>query len=105
MVLKENCSNVTNNDEAVALEIAATARSLKTNLFMSFVFIVIFFSLANFSETLSVLVISTMKALVPILTTIANFGTIRHVLILYLQNMHIYLIECFKCTILTHVLP
>ncbi len=105
MVLKENCSYVTDNEEAVALEIAATARSLKTNLFMSFVFIVIFFSLANFSETLSVLVISTMKGLVPIFTTIANFGMIQNVLTLYWQNMHLYLIECFKCTILTHVLP
>ena len=100
-VLKENSCQVENNEEEVALEIAATARSLKTNLFMSFAFIVIFISLANFSETQSVLVVSTMKSMVPILTTIANFGKIRHVLTMYLQNTYFHFIECFKCAVIS----
>jgi hypothetical protein len=102
-VLKENSCQVENNEEEVALEIAATARSLKTNLFMSFAFIVIFISLANFSETQSVLVVSTMKSMVPILTTIANFGKIQHVLTLYWQNIYFHLIKCFKCAVASHV--
>jgi hypothetical protein len=101
--LRDNCSYVENNEEAVALEIAAMARSLKTNLFMSFAFIVIFISLANFSETQSVLVVSTMKSMVPILTTIVNFGKIQNVLTLYWQNTYFHFIECSKCAVVSHV--
>ncbi len=103
-ILREDYSHVANNEEAVTAEIAATARSLKTNLVLSFVFIFILFLLANFSETLTVLIISTLKGLVPILTTIANFGKIQNVLALYWQNLVCHLRECFKCARFSHAI-
>jgi hypothetical protein len=83
MVFEENSICVANNEEAVSLEIAATARSLKTNLILSFVFIAGFLFVANFSETLNVIALSTMKGMVPVLTTIANFGKIQNVMTQY----------------------
>jgi len=102
--LREDYSHVANNEEAVTAEIAATARSLKTNLVLSFVFIFILLLLAHFSETLTVLIISTLKGLVPILTTIANFGKIQNVLALYWQNLVSHLRECFKCARFPHAI-
>jgi hypothetical protein len=81
-----------------ASEIAAAARSLKTNLILSLVFIIGFYFLASFSEILTVVIVSAMKGLVPILTTIANFGKIQHVLALYGQRIYFTLTDCFKCS-------
>ncbi len=94
-----------NCDEAMASEIAAAVRSLKTNLIFSITVVIVFFFMAFYLGTLTVLIFSTMKGLVPILTTIANFGKIQNVLALYWQNMLYRLIECFKCALFSRVFP
>jgi hypothetical protein len=95
-ILREDCSHVTIDDEAVASEIAATARSLKTNLILSLVVVFIVLLMAKSSDTIIVLAVSTLKGLVPILTTITNFGKIQNVLALYWQNLVSHLRQCFK---------
>jgi hypothetical protein len=102
--LREDCSHVTIDEEAVASEIAATARSLKTNLILSLVVVFIVLLMAKSSDTIIVLAVSTLKGLVPILTTIANFGKIQNVLALYWQNLVFHLRECFKCARFSNVI-
>ncbi len=67
-------------------EMSAATRSMKTNLVLSVAFLFIFLSLSIFSDILNVLICSSLKGFVPILTTIANFGKIQHILLLYWQN-------------------
>ncbi len=102
--MREDCSHVTIDEEAVASEIAATARSLKTNLIMSLVVVFIVLLMAKSSDTIIVLAVSTLKGLVPILTTIANFGKIQNVLALYWQNLALHFLECFKCARFSNVI-
>jgi hypothetical protein len=105
LTLEENSNPVINNEDSTASEIAATARSLKTNLILCCAFIFSVFYLANFSGTLTVIFVAFLKGLVPILTTIANFGTIQNVLALYLHNVSFHSLECFKCALFSHGFP
>jgi hypothetical protein len=89
----------------VAKEIVAMARSLKTNVILTFVCVLMVVSAGSFSETMTVLIVSPMKGFVPILTTIANFGTVQNVLVLYWQNINFHLIEFFKYAIFSLVFP
>jgi hypothetical protein len=93
------------SEDSSASEIAATARSLKTNLILclAFTFGVVF--LANFSGTVTVLFISVLKGLVLILTTVANFGNIQKVMALYWKNVSLHCLEDFKCKMFSHGFP
>jgi hypothetical protein len=92
-IVGEDFKSGTNDEEAVASEIAATARSLQTNLIFSLVDIFILLLMVKFSDTIIVLAVSTLKGLVLILTTISNFGTIQNVLALYWQNLVLHFLE------------
>lgn len=85
--ISSNDANVSiENDSNEKSEIVAAARSLKTNILLTSAFIIIFVCLAFLSDYYNVLICSTLKGMVPILTTIANFGKIQTVLLLYCQN-------------------
>jgi hypothetical protein len=85
--ISSNNANVSiENDSNEKSEIVAAARSLKTNILLTSAFILIFVCLAFLSDYYNVLICSTLKGMVPILTTIANFGKIQTVLLLYCQN-------------------
>ena len=86
-ILSESCSSVANCDESMTSEIAAAVRSLKTNLILSIAVVIVFFFMAFYLGTLTVLIFSTMKGLVPILTTIANFGKVQFVLKQYWNSI------------------
>jgi hypothetical protein len=103
VTLEENINQVINSEGSTASEIAATARSLKTNLTLCFVFIFSVLCLANFSGSLTVIFVALLKGLIPILTTIANFGTIQIIFALYWHNVSFHFIECFKCAMFSHV--
>jgi hypothetical protein len=77
-------------------EIMTAIRSMKTNLLLSSTFLFIFFALAMFTDTFNVLICSFLKCLVPVLTTIANFGKIQHILLLYWQSFREQVSELLK---------
>ena len=58
-------------------EINAAIRSLKTNLILCLILILIFALLPALNQTFSTFLVSLMKGFVPILTTISNFGKIK----------------------------
>ena len=75
-------------------EISASIRTLKTNLVMISTFILVF--LIYFliqSWTCRVVIVTFCKGLVPIMTTIANFGKIRSVLAMYYEQLTL---RCIK---------
>jgi hypothetical protein len=67
-------------------EINAAILSLKTNLILCFAFCILFFCLSNISDPLKVLFTSLFKTLVPLLTTITNFGKILNAVFIYWEN-------------------
>ena len=54
-------------------EINSATNSLKTNLILSSFYILLFLSLPVVNPVLSMIVVSLLKSLVPVLTTISNF--------------------------------
>jgi hypothetical protein len=69
-------------------QIAAAERSMKTNLlvgagFCLFLFIQMAFVPKSMREYVGLMVCSTLRCVLPIFTTIANFGTVQFVLSLY----------------------
>ena len=64
-------------------EINAAVRSLKTNLFLSSAFVLIFVSLAVLSDTVSVVLVTTIRGFVPIVTTLVNFAKVYNVFCIY----------------------
>ena len=73
--------------ERAQAEISASIRTLKTNLVMitAFVLLLVLY-LKIQSWTTRVVIMAFYKGLVPIITTIANFGKIRSVLAMYYKN-------------------
>ena len=65
-------------------EIASSLRSLKTNAVLSLVLIAAFlflaFPMSDWRTFYTLLVFSEMKGLMPIMTTVANFGTVQSIL-------------------------
>ena len=66
-------------------------RSLKTNFVLSLVLVVAFLFLAlpmnDLRTFYTLLVFTAMKGLMPILTTVANFGTVQSVLSEFWNNL------------------
>lgn len=62
-------------------------RSLMTNIVLSLGFVVSYICLAFLPDALNVFIISAFKGLTPVLTTIANFGKIQVVLLMYWGNV------------------
>ena len=93
-VFSEQTSNFTSNEANVSIvnlekeksEIVSAARSLKTNIILTSIVFLIFVCLAFVSDSFNIFIGSAMKGLIPILTTIANFGKIQTVLLLYCKN-------------------
>jgi len=82
--------SVEKNDKVMQEQISAL-RSLKTNLVVFFVgvitgFIIYLFPI-RYQEQLNLILSSLQKLLFPLLTTVANFGTIRTVMKLFLANV------------------
>ena len=78
------------NTKVIQEQISAL-RSLKTNLVVFFVamitgFVIYVFPL-SYQEQLNLVLSSLQKLLFPILTTVANFGTIRNAIRLFLENV------------------
>ena len=69
------------------LEICAAVRSLKTNILLSFALLVIFSCLALFSDTINVVMSTSTRAFVPIVTTLANFVKVQNVFLIYWTNI------------------
>ncbi len=67
-------------------EINAAILSLKTNLILCFAFCILFCCLSIISDPLKVLITSLFKTLVPLLTTITNFGKILNAVYVYWEN-------------------
>ena len=59
-------------------EINTTLRSLKTNFILTSAFLVTFLGLFLLPVFISVVVISVMKGMIPLLTSITNFGKIKN---------------------------
>jgi hypothetical protein len=74
--------NVSNKNS----EIIAAARSLKTNIILTLVFILVFVCLAFLSDPINIIIGATLKGMIPILATIANFGKIQALLLIYSEN-------------------
>ena len=74
-------------EERRQAEIRAAKRSIETNLILVVVFFVVYGAFVVMSSDLrqnySLFAFSTLKGLLPITTTIANFGTIHSVLLQY----------------------
>ena len=64
------------------LEVSAALRSLKTNIFLSLILLVIFTCLAFFSDTMNV-----VMATILIVTTLANFVKVQNVFLSYWTNI------------------
>jgi hypothetical protein len=82
--------SVEKNDKSMQEQISAL-RSLKTNLVVFFAgvitaFIIYLFPI-RYQEQLNLILSSLQKLLFPLLTTVANFGTIRTVMKLFLTNV------------------
>ena len=69
------------------LEISAAVRSLKTNLCLSLILLVIFICLAIFSDTVNVVMATSTRGFVPIVTTLANFVKVQNVFLIYWTNI------------------
>ena len=61
-------------------EINSATNSIKTNLFLSSLYILVFLSQPVANPVISMIVVSLMKSLVPVLTTIANFEKAKQML-------------------------
>ena len=70
-------------EEKTMLQILAAERTLKTNGILGIFFAVLFYIILTASKEarvyLQVIISAIIKAALPLLTTIANFGTIQHV--------------------------
>ena len=97
---KEDVSNVLNDadaddvlrvqaEERRQAEIRAATRSIETNLVLVVIFVVVYgafiFMSGKVRQSYSLFAFSTLKGLLPICTTIANFGTVHSVMIQYCQ--------------------
>lgn len=97
---KEDVSNVLNDADADDIlrvqaeerrqaEIRAATRSIETNLVLVVIFVVVYgafiFMSGKVRQSYSLFAFSTLKGLLPICTTIANFGTVHSVMIQYCQ--------------------
>ena len=75
------------NEEKTREQISAAERSLKTNFVVAGVFCLLFGVLVLLSKTaksyFSVMVFSLVKTALPVLTALANFGTVQSVLSQY----------------------
>ena len=69
------------------LEVSAAVRALKTNLFLSLILLVIFTCLAFFSDTMNVVMATSTRGFVPIVTTLANFVKVQNVFLSYWTNI------------------
>ena len=80
---KEDVSNVLNDADA------DDTRSIETNLVLVVIFVVVYgafiFMSGKVRQSYSLFAFSTLKGLLPICTTIANFGTVHSVMIQYCQ--------------------
>ena len=67
-------------------EINSVIHSLQTNLILciTFVFIFIFVPLVN--PTVKIVLLALLKSLIPVLTTVANFGKIQELILFYLVH-------------------
>ena len=61
-------------------EINSATNSLKTNLILSSFYILLFLSLPVVNPVASMIVVSLLKSLVPVLTTISNFEKSKQLL-------------------------
>jgi len=72
-------------------ELSAAKRSLKTNLVLLSTFLVlttiVIFVESSFRNYVSFVVFSVMKSAMPILVTVANFGTVKQVASQYWSNL------------------
>ena len=79
------------NQKKKNAEIESALRSLKTNLIMLLLFfalcVIIFFPTDEMKHFVWLSYASILKFLLPTVTTISNFGPIREVVKLYLQNL------------------
>ena len=75
-------------------EVNAAMRSLKTNITLSIVFFIVFILISFLSETAKIFVVSGLKGFAPVLSTMANFGKIQQVFLLYWKNFTQIIIKC-----------
>ena len=71
-------------------EINSATNSIKTNLFLSSLYILVFLSQPVANPVISMIVVSLMKSLVPVLTTIANFEKAKQLLTFSLMKEKIW---------------
>ena len=78
-------------EERRQAEIRAAKRSIETNLFLGLAFLIvygIFILMSNkLRQSYSIIAFSTLKGLLPIFTTITNFGTVHSVLLQYWKSL------------------
>ena len=67
-------------------EINSTLRSLETNLILTSAFLVILLVLFLLPNIISVVVISVMKGMIPLMTSISNFGKVKNLFQNYIAN-------------------
>ena len=67
-------------------EINAALKSLKTNLLLTFAFLVLFLILFFLPNSISVFVISVAKGVIPLMTSITNFDKITNLFHSYIAN-------------------
>ena len=68
------------------MEINAAILSLKTNLLLCAIFLFVFVFTFVLPQTLSIIIITTLKGQIPVLTSVANFGKIQQIFTVYLDN-------------------
>jgi hypothetical protein len=82
--------NSVNNESAEItqrkMEINAAILSLKTNLLLCAIFLFVFVFTFVLPQALSIIIITTLKGHIPVLTSVANFGKIQQIFTVYLDN-------------------
>jgi hypothetical protein len=68
------------------MEINAAILSLKTNLLLCAIFLFVFVFTFVLPQTHSIIIITTLKGQIPVLTSFANFGKIQQIFTVYLDN-------------------
>jgi hypothetical protein len=78
-------------DEKVMAQVSSAERSMKTNVVLATVFIIVMsfsiFVADQWRNHFYVIVLMSIRALMPILTAIANFGTVKNVALQYWNKL------------------
>ena len=93
----ENRNQETQEQQRRNLEINSAKKSFKTSLILSLTYLLTFaLFFLTLSDTGQVLLTSLLKVLAPTLTTIANFGKIQQMVLLYWDNFKHKINKLFK---------